>query len=411
MALSGAIMIAAIASCTPDTAPRPPSDPGPASITWAVVASEGPLREFWQHVADDFAVTHPNLSIKIEMYGSGRDLSAKLHSAQPPDLFTESGLPDLKQHVNEGRVRDITDQVRDELAQVGGSAAAWQVGGRTYGLPYTADIQGFWYNKAAFAKAGITATPTTISELNEAVRKLKTVGITPIILSATDGWPAALYWHNFALRACPTAVLRQATEQLRFGDPCFLRAGENLAAFLATDPFQPHYMEVTASQPSMLLVIDQAGMELSGAWDLGVLASLSPEPIDGRFGWFPFPTTGGAGDASAQLGGGTGFACSAKAPPFCVDLLKYIVSPDVQRAYARAGFGIPVVRGTYTAPANPDLVPLARAIQDSSYLQVRLDTAFGPAVDRSMEAAIRHLFLGDGTPQDVVNAMQAAASS
>jgi raffinose/stachyose/melibiose transport system substrate-binding protein len=366
---------------------------------------------FWRQVADDFTAAHPNVSIKIATYGSIADLSSTLRSATPPDLLGEDDARELKQHIKDGLVRDITDQVQAELGQVGGSAALFQVAGRTYGLPYTADIQGFWYNKAVFAQAGITATPTTIAELNEAVRKLKAGGFAPIIVNAMDGWPAGFYWQNFALRACPTSVFRQAIEQLRFGDPCFLRAGADLAAFLSTDPFQDHNMEVTPAQPRMSLITNRAGMELSGGWGLGVLASLSPEPIDGRFGWFPFPTTGGAGDASAHLGGATGFACSANAPPQCVELLKYIVSVDVQRAYAQAGFGLPVVRRTYAATADPNLVPLARAVQDSSYLQLRLDAVLDPTVDRSMEEAIRHLFAGDGTPQDVVNAMQSAVSS
>ena len=53
-------------------------------------------------------------------------------------------------------------------------------------------------------------------------------------------------------------------------------------------------------------------------------------------GWFNFPGIDGAeGDPTAALGGGDGFSCAARAPPECVELLKYISSVDVQTALRR----------------------------------------------------------------------------
>ena len=45
--------------------------------------------------------------------------------------------------------------------------------GKTYGLPFSMGVEGFWYNKAQFTQAGITDTPKTMADLDDAVAKLK----------------------------------------------------------------------------------------------------------------------------------------------------------------------------------------------------------------------------------------------
>jgi raffinose/stachyose/melibiose transport system substrate-binding protein len=183
-----------------------------------------------------------------------------------------------------------------------------------------------------------------MADLNEAVHNLKAAGIKPIALDVSGAWPAAHYWHNFALRARPSAVLTKATQEFSFDDPCFVRAGQDLAAFLATDPFMGSPWKTTRVESDgsavRLLATDRAAMELMGEWELTLLRGLGP--VDSRFGWFPFPSTGGAGEPAAQLGGGQGFSCAAWADSACVALLKYLVSPaeDVIRAVkAAAGRG------------------------------------------------------------------------
>ena len=47
----------------------------------------------------------------------------------------------------------------------------------------------------------------------------------------------------------------------------------------------------------------------------------------------------------------------------------------------------------------------------ASYVQLWLDTAYGPTVGGAMNDAIVKLFAGEGTPQDIVDAMNAAAAT
>ena len=122
-------------------------------------------------------------------------------------------------------------------------------------------------------QAGVTETPTTFDELSDAVDKLKAAGIAPIALGAKDAWPAAHWFYFFALRECSQDVMAGLAKDPSFSDECFLRAGEDLADFAATEPFNEGFLTTSAQQgagsSAGLVANHKAAMELMGAWDPG----------------------------------------------------------------------------------------------------------------------------------------------
>ena len=83
--------------------------------------------------------------------------------------------------------------------------AGWQVDGKTYALPFSVGVVGFWYNKMLFEKAGITSPPATMDEFYAAVDKLEAAGIAPVSVGAGDKWPAAHYWYYTRAARVPEA--------------------------------------------------------------------------------------------------------------------------------------------------------------------------------------------------------------
>ena len=150
-----------------------------------------------------------------------------LQSNNPPDIFQQWGGGQMADQVAAGKLMDLSDKVAPELTAIGGSAAGWQVKGKTYGLPYTLGVVGFWYNKALFTKAGVSTPPVTMDDLYAAIDKLKGAGITPIAIGAKDKWPAAFYWDYFALRNCSEKVMRQAGLDFDFSDACWTKAASS----------------------------------------------------------------------------------------------------------------------------------------------------------------------------------------
>src|SRR5450756_2233821 len=75
-----------------------------------------------------------------------------------------------------------------------------------------------------------------------------------------------------------------------------------------------------------------------GAWDPGVIASLTPDtkPL-ADLGWFPFPAIdGGKGEAGAMMGGLDGNSCSKAAPAECSKFLNFTMQKKYQEDYANA---------------------------------------------------------------------------
>jgi len=363
---------------------------------------------------------HPNVKIEISAVQNEElqktKIPAALQGNNPPDLYQQWGGGELADQVAAGKVMDISDKVSNELGLIGASVSGWQVDGKTYGLPFSMGVEGFWYNKAQFTQAGITDAPKTVADLEAAVAKLKAAKLTPIAVGAKDKWPAAHYWFNFALRNCTTAVMKQASVDKKFADPCFTKAGDDLQAFLKTNPFNKGFLATPAQQGATssagLVANGKAAMELMGHWDPAVMAGLTEDGkgLGDKLGWFPFPTVaGGQGDPNAALGGGDGFSCSYKAPPQCVDLLKYIASPAVQTAFAATGAGLPVTKGAESGVSDTNMKALLASRNGASYVQLWLDVAFGGNVGGALNDAVAGMFAGQGSGKDIVDAMTTAA--
>jgi raffinose/stachyose/melibiose transport system substrate-binding protein len=403
------------------------SDSGETTLVWWHNGTGEPLLGFWEDVAAEFEEANPGVNVEVTAY-QNEELQRtlipnQLRTGSGLDLFQQWGGGELNAQVEAGYVMDISDQVADELDAIGPTASGWQVGGATYGLPFSYGIEGFWYNKDLFAQAGITETPETLDDLYTAIDALKAADITPIAVGAGDGWPAAHYWYNFALKSCSPEVLQEARDSLAFDDPCFVTAGEQLEEFIASQPFQEGFLATTAQQgagsSAGMLATGQAAMELMGHWNPGVMGGILQEESGDEnatppefLGWFNFPAIEGAeGDPTAALGGGDGFSCSAWAPPECVELMKYISSEEVQSRFGEIGAGVPVTSGSEASVADPNLQLVLEGRDSASYVQLWLDTTFGPTVGGAMNEGIVSLFGGQGSPDEIVTRMKDAAAT
>ena len=95
-----------------------------------------------------------------------------------PNLFQQWGGGEMADQVKANPLMDISDVAKDEIASVVGSVAGWQVNGKTYGLPWSLGVVGFWCNKAFFTQAGIAPTLVTLDNTRwtTAVRETREAG-------------------------------------------------------------------------------------------------------------------------------------------------------------------------------------------------------------------------------------------
>lgn len=433
-----AASMALLAACSSNEEPEGGATSGatggaaePVTLTWwhngvAGDSGENTMGDYWDKVAADYMAANPNVTIEIEQI-QNEDLQrtripTALQSGDAPDLFQQWGGGEMAAQAEAGYLMDLSDVLADDIERLGGGVAPWQVGEVTYGLPFQFAVEGIWYRKSLFEQAGITAEPTTMDELADAVDKLKAADIPPIAVDAADGWPAAHWWYNFALRSCSQDVVAAAGTTLDFSDPCWLDAGTQLEEFIATKPFQDQFTstvaQVGATSSAGMVANGTAAMELMGQWNYFVYQGFTDGSDEANqallddLDWFPMPATeGGAGDPSAAMGGGDGFSCYVDAPAECADFLAYIVSDDVQRGYAEAVGGLPVAPAAADAIASPVLQEIAQTTSSAAYVQLWMDTLLGPNVGGAMNDGIVNIFNGTGDAQGVVNAMIAAAAT
>ena len=432
VAATSALLLAACSSGgeTPESTGPTGDSTEPVTLTWwhnsvAGDNGENPLGDLWQSVADEYMAANPNVTIEIEAI-QNEDLQrtripTALQSGDAPDIFQQWGGGEMAAQADAGYLMDLSEVLGDDIARLGGAVAPWQYQDTTYGLPFQFGVEGVWYRKSLFEAAGITDEPTTMDELGDAVDALKAAGIVPIAVGAGDKWPAAHWWYNFALRSCSKEVLQASGTSFDFSDPCWVEAGTQLEDFLGTEPFQPNFTSTPAQQGATssagMLATGAAAMELMGHWNIFVLEGFAADEaakteLKADLGWFPMPATdGGAGDPSAALGGGDGFSCYVDAPPECADFLSYIVSDDVQKRFATEVGGLPVAPAAASSVTNENLVELAAVAGAAGYVQLWLDTTFGPNVGGAMNDGIVNVFAGTGTAQDVVDLMTAAAAT
>ena len=389
------------------------------TITWWHNSNNEPGKGYYEQVAKDFEAENPGIDVQVSAMAHEDmvdKLEAAFQSGDVPDVYMERGGGELADHVEAGLVRDLSDDAADEISKIGGSVAGWQVDGKTYALPFSVGVVGYWYNKDLFQKAGVTAPPATMEELTAVVEQLKGAGITPMSIGAGDKWPAAHYWYYTALRSCSQEVLEEATTSLDFSDPCFVEAGEVLQGLLETEPFNPGFLTTPAQEgatsASGLLATEKVAMELQGHWEPGVMQGLTDdgEGLGEKTGWFPFPAVeGGAGDPTAQLGGGDAWAVGKDAPDEAVDLVKHLLSDEVQTGFAENDMGLPTNPAASGAVSDPALAELLEVRDAAPFIQLYFDTAFGTSVGGAMNDEIALLFAGEATPEDIVEATQQAA--
>ncbi|WP_368497065.1 extracellular solute-binding protein [Herbiconiux sp. A18JL235] len=396
------------------------SSSGDVTLTFWHNSTTGDGKQYWVDTAAAFEAANPGVKVDIqaiqneEMDGK---LQTALNSGDAPDIFLARGGGKLADVVKAGQAMDITDGISaDAKAAVGNSLSAFEIDGKNYGMPVSVLPSGIYYSSDLFTQAGVTATPGTIDELEGVDEQLKAAGIAPIAVGAKDAWPAAHWYYNFALRACSKDALDEAAASRSFDDPCWLKAGENLQSFLESEPFNEGFLTTAAQQgagsSAGLLANHQAGMELMGAWDPGVIASLTPDekPL-ADLKWFPFPeVAGGDGEPGAMMGGVDGFTCWVNAPKECVDFLDFIVEKENQEGYATAFQTLPASKDAQGVVTDPALKDVLAAYTDAPYVVLWLDTLYGQNVGNALNVAVVDMFAGKGDPQGIVDAVNAAAA-
>ena len=164
------------ASVAPSTAPSEAAAE-PVTVEWWNLQVNDPGKALLATLAQEYMAAHPNVTINstvLENEALKTKIATAMQAGTPPDVFQSWGGGGLAEQAAAGLVKDITADVAPWADTMNaGAMGIYQIDGKQYGIPYNFGMVGFWYNKALFEQAGITATPTTWDELLAAVDTLK----------------------------------------------------------------------------------------------------------------------------------------------------------------------------------------------------------------------------------------------
>jgi ABC-type glycerol-3-phosphate transport system substrate-binding protein len=141
----------------------------PSEVTWM----KGIEAQFYKQYPA-YAKTKINV-VWVPWTNATSDFNTALTSGKNAPDITEIGNTETPTEAELGALANITTSV-DSWANksdvVPGMLANDTQNGSIYAVPWFGGVRGVWYNKAEFAAAGITSTPTTWAELTADAQKL-----------------------------------------------------------------------------------------------------------------------------------------------------------------------------------------------------------------------------------------------
>ena len=147
---------------------------------------------------------HENVEIIVDTTGSddyAPAIRTRFAGGEAPDIFVITGTEQmllwfeyLEDLSGEPWVGDMVDVAKPMITH----------DGKIYGFPFGIEGYGFMYNKDLFQQAGITQLPKTPDELEEAVEKLKAIGIEHPFVDTFGSWyQAGMFWFSAAIAQQP----------------------------------------------------------------------------------------------------------------------------------------------------------------------------------------------------------------
>lgn len=322
--------------------------------TITVAAPTGDFTKFATVMAEKFMADNPNVTVNVqEVLTNSGDLYSKLAMMMKspetsPDVITEDGFM-INADSAAGYLLSLDDRT--------GQWSDWSMivdalkegvkgaDGKIYGIPFTTDVQGIWYNKDLFTQAGISVPfePRNWNDVLDAARKLKALNkseLIPLFIYASKASPeetsmrtfqslitgtgASLYDFGSQKWVVDKANILKVLDFVnsvfnvdKVGEPMSLAAQTNVAATLQSDHMQK----------------GKLGMYFSGSWESGAWSPTGNYPWPDAMNTWDFakiPTSDGQDPQYTTMSGGWTWAIpnNAKDKDTAWQFLRFMMEKD-----------------------------------------------------------------------------------
>lgn len=287
----------------------PSTHPATTVTFWSFVTLPNEIKSV-QDAVNRLTDAYPWLTVNVVNNKTDDDFTKAVTAGDAPDIHVSWAPDSVAQFCTNGSVIDMSNFVQESGLDVAGTFPAssldyTQYQGKQCALPLLVDAYGLYYNKDLFAKAGITDTPKTLTQLLDDAKKLtiknpdgtiKQWGLTP----PSYNYDVGTAWF---VGGATGAQFYDANGNSTFGtDPTWAEllnwqksmldfyGATNVNKFVAT------YKDHTDDEKNPFAA-GVSAMEMNGEWHIGELADEVPNL---NYGIVPVPVP----DSKAPLYGG-----------------------------------------------------------------------------------------------------------
>lgn len=231
-------------------------------------------------------VSSDNLKQKIAVLAASNDL---------PDVFVyESGTP-IKELIAADKILDVGAALDalgvSESLDAGAVSLLKTLSGtdELYDLPLGMNVEGFWYNKALFAQAGVEV-PKTWDEFEAACATLLAADIQPISVGGADKWPMTRLVNAYVVRSLGGDAMNLAgSGAALYTDAGYVAAAQVIQDLATAGYFGEGVNTVDQTTAGNMLLAGESAMFYNGSWFTEQLnADTNPAGADG-IGFFNIP--------------------------------------------------------------------------------------------------------------------------
>ncbi|MFF0344504.1 ABC transporter substrate-binding protein [Kribbella sp. NPDC004875] len=263
--------------------------PGPTTLRVIVNITPNLTEAYWTELFGKYEQAHPDVKVKLELTGTisaSAKLTQDLAAGDPPDIAQQ--ITPTKDNVS--LLADLTDQawVKDTPL-----SEQYAIDGKRYVVGVGEQIQSLvFYNKAAFAKAGLDpATIKTMEQFGAAMAKLKAAGFTP--LQTAGQWVPGAQFSMMAdagvLTADPDWTVKRNDKQATFKDSGYLPYLKAYKSWIDAGYLDKSALGLTYADGQTAFLNGKSAMYIMGSY---FVPAVDQAKKSDQIGVFTMPTDG-----------------------------------------------------------------------------------------------------------------------
>ena len=321
-----------------------------AGLSGEITVAVHPDWEFFKEAADRYMAANPGTTITLEAITGGSDyfptLPRVLATDEAPDITVLQVAQTWDDLVASGTLQDLSEVwTRNGLEDVLLPSVA-EAYTEADGLHRAVNVGLNWntvvyYNKDMFADLGIEfdgGRVASMAEFYEITDALEAAGKVPFAM-AVSGYPGARWTlYMYATSNCGSDWMLDlqegwrpgSTPQAKWTDPCAVEAINQLVEWNTRGIFGDSPATVTREIAETLVFSEEAGMFISGSWEVGPITRAD---LPFEMGWLLLPASDGAVEPNGfalAANDGLGVAANSDNPELAKDFLAYVTDTEFQ---------------------------------------------------------------------------------